>query len=1019
MTLRSALKGACAPLALSIVLLSQPALAQNSTDNGAAKAASKKKQTKKKTTVTTPTTKGQEIIVTGSRLATINVTDQPVETISGETITSQGYTNVGAALTDLPTFGVPGNSARGAQGSFGAGQTFVNLYDLGAQRTLTLVNGNRFVSSGSSSIFGSVQGSPVDLSQIAPGLVQRIDIVSVGGAPIYGSDAIAGTVNIILKKDYQGLSLTGSAGASGDNDAQDYNVSLLAGKNFNDGRGNITVNLYYDHQNGLTTAQRAITNTSQYFNGTDPSGKYTYARFSNGFNYTLFTNTGFPLAFDYIPIYGSTPVAAFTNTAGQPLYFNKSGQLTVFNQGTALANGITQAGGDGFTINDYGNLLVNSRQMQGVALLNYEFSSKLRFHGELWVGQSKASNKADQPYYNTWLFNGPGLPNGDLVLSTSNPFLSTADQQTIQTYLADNGLPTDQFYMARANTDIASGAFTTTTNLYRGVLGLTGDFSIGQHNFTWEARFNYGQTYSTTKSREIINQNFNNALNAVLVNGQIQCATPYTNAAISAFNNTCAPLDLFGLNNASQAAIDYIEAPAKTSQIDTQIDFVADVKGDILRLPGGDVNVVLGYEHRRESQSFNPGTFFRGQLVNGQYVQYGGSIPITPVAGNYSTNEGFGQLQIPLVSPDMNVPLIHSMSLNGAARYTDNTIAGGFWSYTAGGNYAPVAGLSFRGNYTRSFRSPSITELFSPIAQVYELANDPCDSRYINDGPNPSVRAANCSAAGITQPFQSNIVDYTVQGRSGGNPNLQNELAKSWTAGVVLAPEFLRGFKLTSDYVSIDISNEIASPGMTALLDACYDSPSYPNVPACSTFTRDSSGQITNFLDSYTNIAIEKFHALQTALAYRFPLTNLGLPEKAGALNLNVQWLHTFEHYYKVGQGDQQLVLGARTAPEESIRANIDWATKKFDWMWTITYYSKTQVDPNAGPGTYEYPTISPYMMYDTSIGYRPTEHLNFRLIVNNVFDKGIPFPYTSYSTSKYFSAIMGRYFRLNATYKF
>ena len=170
--------------------------------------------------------------------------------ITGDSITNQGFTQIGQALTNQPQFGVPANSTIGAQGSYGAGQSFSNLYNLGAQRTLTLVNGSRFVSAAASSVFGASVGTPVDLGQIAPALVDRIDVVSVGGAPIYGSDAIAGTVNIILKKNFEGLDVTGSNGISEKGDGADSNVSLLVGKNFGDGRGNITFNAYYDHQDG-------------------------------------------------------------------------------------------------------------------------------------------------------------------------------------------------------------------------------------------------------------------------------------------------------------------------------------------------------------------------------------------------------------------------------------------------------------------------------------------------------------------------------------------------------------------------------------------------------------------------------------------------------------------------------------------------------------------------------------------------------------------------------------------------
>lgn len=966
-------------------------------------------------------TDASEIVVTGSRLGQVSVTAQPIQSIQGTTLSDLGYTNVGQALTELPTFGVPGNSNVGSQGSFGAGQTFVNMYDLGAQRTLTLVNGNRFVSSGSSSIFGSVQGAPVDLGQIAPGLVERLDVVSVGGAPIYGSDAIAGTVNVILKKDYQGISIDGSYGIAEQGDAPDYNVSLLAGQNFADGRGNITVNVYYDHQKGLATSERSATNGTRIFNGTDPTGAYTYARYTGGLHYPIFTPTGFPMLFDFIPVYHGSPYAAITNAAGEPLYFNKSGQLTVFKDGIPLKNGITEAGGDGFAISDYGNLLTNNQRIQGTLLANYEFSDHLRFHGEFWLGRSKASNIADQPFYNTYLFANAGETNGNLILSTDNPFLSAADQQTIKDNLAANGLPTDTFYLARANTDLATGAFTTTTTLVRGVAGFDGDFNVGSHNLTWEATINYGRTTSKTTTREVVTQNFYNALNAVSdSSGNIVCSPGYTSASIATFSSTCAPLDIFGSGNASQAALDYISAPAQTRQVDTQFDFVADIKGDLATLPAGQVKFAIGYEHRRESQDFDPGAFYLGELQpDGSYVQYGNSIPITPVSGAYHTDEGFAELTIPVVSPDMNVSFMHSFELNGAARYTKNSLTGGFWSYTGGATIEPVAGFSFRGNYTRSFRSPSVTELFAPNGSVFETANDPCDYRYINSGPNPTTRAANCAAAGLAPDFQSNIVDYTAKGSSGGNPNLQNELAKSWTAGAVLQPRFIPSLAISADYVSIDISNEIASPGVTSLMNACYDSTSYPNVPACNSFTRDANGQVVDFQDNYFNIAIEKFRALQASLHYSLPLSRIGLPEKIGSLNLSANWLHTYKHFYKVGSDDLTQVLNGVADPKDAVQGNIDWATKHFDWLWQVTYYGPTQVNPNSAAGTYEYPRVSPYWMVNTSVGIKANDNFKLRLMVNNVFNLGIPFPQTTYSSNKHFDALMGRYFRINATVTF
>ncbi|WP_286773158.1 TonB-dependent receptor plug domain-containing protein, partial [Sphingomonas sp. 66-10] len=164
-----------------------------------------------------------DVIVTASRISRSPIAAQPTEAITASEISKRGYTNLGTALQELPVFSTPSNSPVGSQGSFGAGQTFVNMYNLGSQRTLTLVNGNRFVTSATSSIFGVVAGSPVDFAALPVNLVDRIETVSVGGAPIYGSDAIAGTVNVILKKNFEGLAFNAQNGISQKGDGGNYN----------------------------------------------------------------------------------------------------------------------------------------------------------------------------------------------------------------------------------------------------------------------------------------------------------------------------------------------------------------------------------------------------------------------------------------------------------------------------------------------------------------------------------------------------------------------------------------------------------------------------------------------------------------------------------------------------------------------------------------------------------------------------------------------------------------------------
>jgi outer membrane receptor protein involved in Fe transport len=527
--------------------------------------------------------------------------------------------------------------------------------------------------------------------------------------------------------------------------------------------------------------------------------------------------------------------------------------------------------------------------------------------------------------------------------------------------------------------------------------GLTGDFNAGERQFGWDLTVNYGRSTSSTASRELVNQNFYNALNAVSnANGQITCAPGYTSASYPTISSTCAPLNIFGYGNASQAAINYITANAYTHQVNSQLDVQADVKGDLIKLPGGYLKGVAGYEYRRESAFFDPGAFFRGELQSdGSYLEYGGSVPITPVSGKFHTNEFFGELNAPVISPDNEVPFISSLDLNAAVRYVKHSLTGGFTSYTGGGTYAPVKGLTIRGNFTRSFRAPAITELFAPNGSTFELANDPCDQRFIAQGNNPAARAANCAAAGVPANFTS-VVDATAKGTTGGNPNLQNETANSWTLGGVLQPQQLRGLQISADYVNIDIRNEIASLSLTDLMSACYDSSL--SSPFCSTFTRDSSGQVTTFAAGNFNIGQETFRALQGNLKYNLPLERLGLSASAGC------WISTSITCTPSGitTASARAICSKswacrRTRPTPSPQRRITRANPSTGWCRRSIMARRRSIP--LARSDYQYPIIHSYVTFNSSIGVDATKNINFRFLVNNVFNRGLPFPTAGWIT--------------------
>lgn len=983
---------------------------------------------------------GSEIIVTGSRIARAGFdTVQPAMVTTAEQIDKRGYTNIGQALSELPAFGVPGNSNVGAQaGSFGAGQTFADFFSLGSQRTLTLVNGRRFVSSNTSSIFGPVAaGSQVDLNVIPETLVERIETVAVGGAPIYGSDAIAGTVNIILKKDYEGLQLKAQTGISQRGDAPEYRINGIWGMNFADGRGNLTVSGEWNRATGLPTSARFLTSAAGPFFTTaaDPDSPFQQQLYYNQ-RYNIFTNTGIPLAGDSIPEF-----AGIFDGAGNVLKFDESGHLTPLDFGTRTGSLIESSGGNGFALRDYDNLSTNTERYLANAIGNFEINDHVRWFGEAWYAHSKGTNLRAQPVYNTNLFGAAGDPDGNIIVHLENPFLSAADRATITGNLAGAGVlggipvdadgdgtvdfttPANTFLLTRANTDLATGRASTVVEVYRFVTGLEGDFGVGDRTYKWEVSANYGHSETRGNERVLVQQNFLNAVDAVdeglfnggAANGNIICRPGYTSANIATLNSTCSPLNLFGVNRFSEDALDYVTAIANPTAVNSQLVLNANINGPLFKLPGGDVILSVGYEHRQEKTAFDPGTFYYGEdNGDGTRSQYGRFIPIDPVKGKFNTNEFFGELLIPIIAPDMGT-FIHSLEFDGAARYIDHSIAGGDWTWTAGGRLSPVRDLTIRGNFTRSVRAPAITEIFNPTSQAFDTANDPCDRRFVNGGPDPAQRRANCIAAGIADPstFTSNIVDFTSPISVAGNPNLENEKADSWTVGAVVRPRFVPGLTVAVDWVDIKLKKAIVSLDAEQTLEGCYDSPTFPSA-ICDRIDRDAANQVTFVRTGYVNAASYDFEGLTAEVAWRGEVA----PDTSLGLSLNYLYVNKLET--RVGEGDVDTNRGEIGDPKHSFTANINVDHGPVNFLWQTQYFGKSVWDADAAPGDYEINGVKAWWLFNASLGVEVKKDFELRLIVDNVFDKAPPFPAPAAGgTITYYSGILGRYFRVAATAKF
>ena len=402
------------------------------------------------------------IVVTGSRIKRPNYeTLQPSVVIDSKEIENRGFETLGQAINEQPAFGVPGASPVGAgqAGSFGSGQSFVNFLGLGDQRTLTLVNGRRFVSSNTASIFGpSNLGVQVDLNAINTKLVERVETIAIGGAPIYGSDAIAGTVNVILKDDYEGAELDAQYGIAQRGDAANWRIRGIGGYNFADDRGNVTVSGEYNKGEGLLWNDRSITRAGQFYADCPDGSPFDQCIFPDrripsisesgiltvggdvfGLNFPLS-----PEQSEFLVFGDPTLNFGVTDVNGNQLQFNPGGQLIPIDFGNPVGCipcgdfNIDFSGGNGYNLNNTQQLLTDTKRYNANILAHYEITDNIRVFGEGWYAYSKGTQLRNQPVYNSGLFDAAGTPDGPIIMDINNPFLTDAQRAIIQNSIDNN-----------------------------------------------------------------------------------------------------------------------------------------------------------------------------------------------------------------------------------------------------------------------------------------------------------------------------------------------------------------------------------------------------------------------------------------------------------------------------------------------------------------------------------------------------------------------------------------------------
>jgi outer membrane receptor protein involved in Fe transport len=998
---------------------------------------------------------GGTITVTGTRIRLPNLESlEPTITLDSRQVRERNFTNVADALNELP--GMRGSiTPAGAQTRYGQGVNFVNNYGLGSNRTLTLINGRRFVTSSVATLqpLANAAGTQVDLNVVPTILLDRVDLVSIGGAPVYGSDAIAGTVNLILRSRYDGVELTALSGITEEGDNFKWNVSALAGRNFLNGRANLTFAVSHDDVRGVAFKDRAnLRNFVTTVNNPSaaeaailrPGGAGPNADFrlnpAFGFNNSpndmipgavYAQNVTIPAAtigglitaqISGAGVYSGNNLAAndprnpavilSSRTGGllpttNALQFNKNGELVPFNQGI-LFRGLNATGGEGFTANEFNQITGDLRRSIFNGFFTFEVTPNIEFFVEGTHFRSRADELIEQPTFNSNAF---APPQAQLTYSVNNPFLTPQARDQ----LVARGITT--FQVSRLSTDLADLTGYNKTRISRGVGGFRGGFQAFGRQMNWEAYANFGETKSTDFGQNVNEQKFVNAVNVTRnAAGQIVCdANPAIQATLTGrpvADPNCVPLNMFGEGVGSAAARAYVLVDTTVRSRQRQTVYSANLGGSLFDIWGGPVGFNVGYEHREESARFVPDEFLRQPL---------GRVPAVPVVqGKYNLDEVFGEVLIPLVSPDTGLAFLHSAQVYGRGRYVDSTVNGGFFSWAVGGTIAPVRDIEFRGNFTRSFRAPAITELFLPVVNTSALVPDICSPATRNGGPTPEVRARNCAAflAAFPNASPDPAAVATVPVVAGGNARLENERADSYTFGAILRPRFLPRFSATADYISITLDQPITTLSIPGILSSCFDNPDFDagNVlnanRFCSRVARDAttgrvSGSSTNpaVRTGFVNGVQVKFRGIQGTMNYTLPLSGLGLP---GRLDFGGDMLYVKKRLNNITGVAPARSDGTIGDPEFSGQLRIRYTEEEWGINTTLNYtgeqlFSRFNRDPGPGSGldAREIDKLDDFVTLSGGLFFDPTKDFRFTLAVTNLFNR---------QGQKYFGALIGNY---------
>lgn len=923
----------------------------------------------------------QAVEVTGSRIKrSESEGTSPVLVLSSKDLEASGIASVGELLQKLSVSGSSLNTKFNSAGNFGfpadgggvgSGSTTISLRNLSAKRTLVLVDGLRWVNESSASGVSAA----VDLNTLPLSVIDRVEILTDGASSLYGSDAIAGVVNLITKKSQDGGAIHAYYGDYTVGDGQTWSGDIsMGGKS---GKLNYFIDLSHYDQQQISSSSWGQSSEIV------PGGGVAFGSSATPTGHFIFSNP------DGTNTYGGLCPPDSTGTAS----------CNVTPNGTA-AGGVPAFPSDFHSFSDsdrfnyapYNLLLTPSRRTAIFAQSQYEVADSVRWYLKgLYQARVSTNQAAPEP-----IFFGPGSGTGiaaTVGVDVSNPYNPLG-------YTLD---PNSNFVLGtRRPLEGGPRLFDQSVDTRYISTGFTGELELFDRLFSWDLNYANGQNDAKQQVHGTYNiQHIKNALGPVGA-----CTAP------------CVPLNIFGgpgtITPAMLQYIQFIENDESSQTIDL---FTANVSGSVVPLPAGSLDFATGYEHRRLEGSYSPDSIVIAGESNG--------VPSLPTSGEYSVDEWYLELSAPLLADE---PAAKALDLSLATRWSNYSTFGSTWKSKFGLRWQPYSDLTIRGTFAQGFRAPSIGELDGSPARFDAVISDPCSQ------PTSPTTVSDCAALGVPSDYESLGNQISVQ--TGGNTALKPETSKSWTTGFVFSPSFLEHLAwseradLQVSYYKITVDNAIQAPDAQTVLNRCVASAD-PDSAECSGITRDSHGYIVLFEDTLQNLGTIDTQGFDIGMNWAAPR------KRYGAFSAN--WQTTYVASYKAVSNDTGLAEPKTVGVEYSDSGiprwrstlRFNWALQPFSASWALRYMSAlteqcgdasslpTCDDPNAGTNR-----LHSVLYDDVQASYQlPIKRYKTTVSagVNNVFDAGPPqclsCSLNGYDASNY--DLPGRFWYVEAAMKF